>query len=426
MDCNIEEIARDAQDRRTASDKRAIIVLGTDTPIGLAILRDLGSHGYETVGIGRSERSLGRYSKHCHHYAQGEKDEAALVAQILSLAAAYDAGCLMAISETDLMMLNRHRPELERSVTVLAPPADQLKAVIDKVVCQKHAEAVGIRVPKTIQFTALSEARGVADTLGYPVVLKWSDPHRVLGKLSAAGLPLLKVQYAQSASELLAQLAVYEKAGVYPMVQEYCRGHGLGQMFLMKDGEVVLEFQHERLHEWPPEGGTSTLCRSVPLTEHGRIRECSRALLKRLGWTGVAMVEYRYDPGRDHYCFMEINGRFWGSLPLAIAAGVPFATGLAVACGRNGTMPNVPAPYAEIIGCYWIPETKRLFRLLLQRSALQDLLYRPDPLRSLLTYIALPIRPSTRYFIFSRSDVGPFLADLSGVLNKLWRVLLRR
>ncbi len=63
-----------------------------------------------------------------------EKDEAALVAQIKSLAAARGAGCLMAISETDLMMLNRHRGELEQIVTVHAPPADQLATVIDKVV----------------------------------------------------------------------------------------------------------------------------------------------------------------------------------------------------------------------------------------------------------------------------------------------------
>ena len=40
--------------------------------------------------------------------------------------------------------------------------------------------------------------------------------------------------------------------------------------------------------------------------------------------TGVAMVEYRYDPASRRYVFMEINGRFWGSLQLAIDAGVDF------------------------------------------------------------------------------------------------------
>ena len=134
MDCNVKELTLDAVDRPSVSVKRAVIVLGTDTPIGLALLRDLGRHGYETIGIGRGEKSLGGASKHCHHYAVREKDEARLVAQIKSLAAARGAGCLMAISETDLMMLNRHRGELEQIVTVHAPPADQLATVIDKVV----------------------------------------------------------------------------------------------------------------------------------------------------------------------------------------------------------------------------------------------------------------------------------------------------
>ena len=52
--------------------------------------------------------------------------------------------------------------------------------------------------------------------------------------------------------------------------------------------------------------------------------ELSIRLLKSIGWYGVAMVEYREDP-RDGRCkIMEINPRFWGSLPLAIAAGVDF------------------------------------------------------------------------------------------------------
>ena len=36
------------------------------------------------------------------------------------------------------------------------------------------------------------------------------------------------------------------------------------------------------------------------------------------------MVEYRHDPSTGRCCLMEINGRFWGSLQLAIDAGVDF------------------------------------------------------------------------------------------------------
>ncbi len=48
------------------------------------------------------------------------------------------------------------------------------------------------------------------------------------------------------------------------------------------------------------------------------------ALMAALRWTGVAMVEFKHDPATGRSWLMEINGRFWGSIQLAIAAGVDF------------------------------------------------------------------------------------------------------
>ena len=36
------------------------------------------------------------------------------------------------------------------------------------------------------------------------------------------------------------------------------------------------------------------------------------------------MVEFKWDQATDTFALLEINGRFWGSLPLALAAGVDF------------------------------------------------------------------------------------------------------
>lgn len=42
-----------------------------------------------------------------------------------------------------------------------------------------------------------------------------------------------------------------------------------------------------------------------------------------MAWHGVAMVEFKVTADGTAY-LMEINGRFWGSLQLAIDAGVDF------------------------------------------------------------------------------------------------------
>src|SRR5690606_23728063 len=41
-------------------------------------------------------------------------------------------------------------------------------------------------------------------------------------------------------------------------------------------------------------------------------------------WKGVAMIEYKVDEKTRKPYLMEINGRFWGSLQLAIDAGIDF------------------------------------------------------------------------------------------------------
>ena len=50
----------------------------------------------------------------------------------------------------------------------------------------------------------------------------------------------------------------------------------------------------------------------------------SEALLASIGWEGAAMVEYRHDPATARSVLMEINGRFWGSIPLAHHCGAQF------------------------------------------------------------------------------------------------------
>jgi predicted ATP-grasp superfamily ATP-dependent carboligase len=256
-----------------------------------------------------------------------------------------------------------------------------------------------------------------APGLSYPRVIKWSNPNEVVEDLEKAGLTLHKCEYAHSAKELIEKLRPYAKINQFPLVQEYCPGKGIGQMFLVHEGEILLQFQHQRVHEWPPEGGVSTLCKSLSLSAHQACRERSESLLRALRWTGVAMVEYRYDHTTDTYYFMEINGRFWGSLPLAIAAGVPFAAGLVQSTKKNAATIKQP-DYAELYCRFMIPEIRRLARLLLQPDQIQDPYYRYSRLREFSSFVFNFFRPGTRYYLFSVSDPGPFMADLKNIVAK--------
>mgnify|MGYP002624808023 FL=1 len=89
---------------------------------------------------------------------------------------------------------------------------------------------------------------------------------------------------------------------------------------LVNEGKILTALQHRRLHE--TKGYGSTYRETAPLDDR-LLAACGR-LMAALKYTGVAMVEFRVDPETNDWSLIEVNGRFWGSLPLAAAAGIDF------------------------------------------------------------------------------------------------------
>lgn len=406
-------------DYAQGSGKQSVIVLGVDTPIGVAILRDLAKHGYKTVGVGRNKHSIGFASRHCHVPIVRAGGDISLVEQLKGMSEQFNKAYLLVISESDLLLVNRFRADLEKCLILIAPTQCMLEQVLDKDTSICLAKQVGIRTPHTFIASNIEMVRQQAVSLTYPRVLKWSDPNKVGQLLSDAGLELKKCDYALTPDELVSKLEAYEKIAQYPMAQEYCSGKGIGQMFLIRDGNIILEFQHERIHEWPPEGGVSTYCKSISLELHKECRKRSVELLKLLNWEGVAMVEYRYSRETGEYYFMEINGRFWGSLPLAIAAGVPFGSELVRSYSSDYKYKR-QSQYLGI-GCrYMIPETRRLLRLILKPNKVADPTFRYSKVKEIASYFINFANPATRYYLFCFSDMGPFFKDVINGFRKVF------
>ncbi len=57
---------------------------------------------------------------------------------------------------------------------------------------------------------------------------------------------------------------------------------------------------------------------------NAELLEATKSLMRALDYTGVAMVEFVLDKKSQKWVFLEINARFWGSLPLALAAKADF------------------------------------------------------------------------------------------------------
>ena len=393
------------------------IVLGIDTAIGVTVVRELGAHGVPVHGIGRTESAVGRASRYCTGFSL--RQAGPLSDWLPDLITQTGAKALLAISEGDLVALAQLPPVIN-GCTIITPRAEPLAIVLDKSETLARAAALGIDIPISWQPVSSEDMALRARTLTYPVIAKWADPPAMADRLTALGLPLIKAEYLHNADALIALVERYAPLGCWPLIQSYCPGFGLGQMIHMAGGKAVLRFQHRRLHEMPPEGGVSTLCESEPLSRHTAQMAKSEALLASIGWEGPAMVEYRHDPETGRNWLMEINGRFWGSMPLASHSGAEFAWESyrrAILGQSDAVQPDIKSRRAR----YMIPETKRLIQLLFKRRAIADPLFKPTPLADLRDYLGGFFDPKMRYYLFRWSDPGPFLSDIKTVMMKAVR-----
>lgn len=393
------------------------VVLGIDTPIGLTVVRELGERGVPVHGIGRTPHAIGRASRYLSGFSVRPGREP-LGAWLPALIEQTKAKALLAISENDLISLAELDPVLN-GCRVLTPRTAQLKKVLDKLETLALASSLGIDTPQSWQPRIEDDFASKMHSLCFPVVAKWANPVSVSDLLETAGFPFIKADHASEPSALLALLDRYAGLDHFPLVQSYCPGVGFGQMLHMADGRATLRFQHERIHEWPPEGGVSSYCRAVPLDRHAEQMEESESLLRALAWEGPAMVEYRWDRSTGRYWLMEVNGRFWGSQPLARQCGAHFAWELYRRAILEEDSP-APPPRSKGRARFMVPETKRLARVLFRRSTVAGAVPPLEPWRDLGRYVAGFFDPKMGYYVFSVNDLGPFLADLRNMIREVF------
>lgn len=230
----------------------------------------------------------------------------------------HDYSVLLAMSDTTVQLLSEDAEFLNTRVSFPIPCADQVRRVQDKAFVLSQARELGIAVPKTFVARGAAELQALSERLEYPVVLKPRLSWLLRDGVWGHG----RVEYAHNPEELIAAYWACDAQVPTPLIQERLEGEGRGVFILIWHGELKAFFCHRRIREKPSLGGVSVYSESIP--PDWELINKSVALLRRIGWHGPAMVEFKLDKRTGELKLMEINGRFWGSLQLAIDSGVNF------------------------------------------------------------------------------------------------------
>jgi len=309
-----------------------IIVTDGEQRSALAAVRSLGRAGYRCVvtsATGHSLAGASRFAARDASVPDALSEPAAFAASLTALVTRERARAVFPMTDAAILALAPVRGALGDCVLPV-PPLDQFRALSDKEHLLRIAGSTGIHVPAQVSLIDARAASSLdAGALSYPVVIK---PARSVGEAGGVRRKL-GVEYAADANALRASIAGLPAAAYPVLLQQRIVGPGIGIFLLVWNGDVIAEFAHRRITEKPPSGGVSVYRESIPMD--AALLAQSRVLLQHFSWSGVAMIEYKRDDATGRAYLMEINGRFWGSLQLAIDAGVDFPALLAgVALGK--------------------------------------------------------------------------------------------
>jgi len=384
----------------------------------LSVIRSLGRGGIE-VHIGwcprDSEALWSRYVARKHDLPTYDPEDGRWKAALIDLMDREAFDLVIPCTDPSLIPLQTHRSELETHGRIYLLSDLAFRIVSDKLAANALARSVGLLLPRECVVERLEQIEQGRAELRLPVVLKpqWSYDRVSVGARRGVRLVDCWEDLGQTLNEMLSAGPV--------AAQEFFRGRGAGVELLLCDGEPLLEFQHLRLHE-PPQGGAGSYRQSMPLTPE--LRDAAVALLRPLRYTGVAMVEFKVSPQTGEWVFIEVNGRFWGSLPLAVAAGADFPLALfqLLVEGRR--------------------EFRRDYRVGLRcRNWRNDRWWLTDNLRSRWSDPSLPTVALWRFGLEALSSVvtlrersdtltlddpGPAVAELRLIAQDAWRSLSQR
>ncbi|NHN36713.1 hypothetical protein G8764_05340 [Pseudomaricurvus alcaniphilus] len=295
-----------------------VLVLGHDIRAFLSVARSLGRAGIEVHVAMCPPDDLAlrsRYVSQYHQLPAEEGDNQGWNEAVCRLATEIGFDLVIPTNDESAMLVQQYRESLSRCTRPYALNQQAFDIAFNKIESTRLAESLGLMVPRQQTIDLHTYQAGQAPRISFPLVAK--PPSSLADDKLSIRREVKHIKDQASLDAFVVRHRDWEQA----LLQEYFFGTGAGVEVLALEGKILFAFQHIRVHE-PLDGGASSYRRSMELNPI--LATATKQLMRAMNYSGVAMVEYKLNTSTGQWIFIEINGRFWGSLPLAIAAGANF------------------------------------------------------------------------------------------------------
>ena len=410
---------------RAVAKKLHVLVTDAHNRAGLGACRSLGRAGYAVTaafpyGFPRPAATWSRYGWDSAGHPDSWQDQLEFRNWMRDQVSTGRFDIVLPTSEGAIFGCQAVRGDFPGECLAILPSDRALQFTLSKFLCTQLAGSLGIPCPQTVFFSEGAKGgRANIEQAGlrFPIVIKTDNYLNEYGNY-VKGRHFLVTDMDQ-AEEILHKLA---SLPTRILAQEWIPGSGTGACLLRFGGITWLHFAHRRLHEIPYTGGYSSYRESV--RDDGLLR-LGETILDAIGFEGAAMVEFRGRPG-DTSFFLEVNGRLWGSLALALHCGINFPTGL-VECYRNGRPTMNGYEYRSGVKCRNIfPGELFYMSSVLKASAARQIEPPPSKWQALAKFFVLSLNPGIRHDYFWWSDPLPGLFQAAGTTKRFCRRFIDR
>lgn len=294
----------------------------------LAAVRSLGRAGHHIVlATPRKEgcrasllRHRSRYVSKAVNLLSPHISPEAFFHDILDLVRHEAIDVLLPFTHGTVLPVSYYKGSLARYTHVPIIDYSTLRYAHDKLETLKLARSLQVATPITFHPNDSDELRALSEHIPYPCLVQARQ---------GCGVGTT-IQFASNFQQLIAGYEIIHHQEStppvddysQPMIQEYVPGQIHDAVFLYSHGSCRAALTQERVITYPVQGGPGAVNKT---TSNPELLDLGRRLLDALGWHGPAQVEFKLDPRDGEYKLLEINPKFWGTLPLAMEAGIDFA-----------------------------------------------------------------------------------------------------
>jgi predicted ATP-grasp superfamily ATP-dependent carboligase len=390
----------------------AVVLSCLGAPEGdLNLVRSLGEQGVHVIVLSEYEQVPAGRSRHCRelivvpgYTLAPERLLQALQALRLRLGT---MPVVFPSADPDLKVLAQINSSLaDVAISTVIDP-DMVGTLSDKRRFDALVLRTGLPVPRTYMPADLDALECICKKAQFPLIVKPSQPaawHRPGIARSISVAKAIPVQTPEALRALCQSLMVHTREF---LIQEYILGndeeHYDVHAYVDRQGRAVASYCGRKWRIHPPHAGSGCYVES---TLQPDLETLALDILARIGYRGIANLNFKRDATSGDYKLMEINPRVsqWNILPARSGVNLPWIA-YRDACG----LPPADMP-ARSYGMFYLNA----------RTDLRAMrIYRREGLWSVARWLPTVLRPGLVHQLAQWSDPRPALYVLArGVLRR--------